>query len=57
MTEDFGGKDEDTTTPMQAVVAVLTDYKAWVMALSLTSMVISLSFNQVSFSFCSRSGR
>ncbi|ORY90749.1 MFS general substrate transporter [Leucosporidium creatinivorum] len=46
MTEDFGGKDEDTTTPMQAVVAVLTDYKAWVMALSLTSMVVSLSFNQ-----------
>ncbi|KAM0751874.1 MFS general substrate transporter [Meredithblackwellia eburnea MCA 4105] len=47
MAEDVGEKDSDeTTTAGAALIATVTDIKVWVMSLSLTSMVISLSFNQ-----------
>ncbi|GAA6041295.1 hypothetical protein JCM8097_001322 [Rhodosporidiobolus ruineniae] len=46
MTEDVGVKDETNVSTMQALKLALTDYKVWVMALSLTSMTIGLSFNQ-----------
>ncbi|KAK4699668.1 MFS transporter, ACS family, pantothenate transporter, partial [Phenoliferia sp. Uapishka_3] len=46
MAEDYGEKDLDNMTPIQGLKAAVTDYKVWVMAISLTSMVISLSFNQ-----------
>lgn len=48
MTEDYGQKDVDTMSPMQAVWSVFSDLKAWVLALSLTAMVVGLAFNQVS---------
>ncbi|KAK4705546.1 hypothetical protein P7C70_g658, partial [Phenoliferia sp. Uapishka_3] len=46
MSEDYGEKDNDTMTTWQSLKSAITDYKVWVMALSLTAMVISLSFNQ-----------
>lgn len=49
MTEDYGQKDVDTMSPVQALWAVFSDIKAWVLALSLTAMVVGLAFNQVSF--------
>jgi hypothetical protein len=47
MTEDYGQKDIDTMTSLEALWAVLTDIKAWTLALSLTAMVVGLAFNQV----------
>jgi len=49
MVEDAGSADDDkdaNMTPWQGLVLAMTDYKVWLMALSLTSMVVSLSFNQ-----------
>lgn len=50
MVEDAGEVDdeENQIPPMKALALALGDYKAWVMAISLTCLVISLSFNQVS---------
>lgn len=50
MKEDaFGMSDvagADSSSAWQSLKSALGDYKAWVMALSLTAMVIALSFNQ-----------
>ncbi|GAA5891734.1 hypothetical protein JCM5296_001847 [Sporobolomyces johnsonii] len=46
MTEDIGVKDETKVSSFKALTLVMTDYKLWLMALSLTSMTIGLSFNQ-----------
>ncbi|GAA5908892.1 uncharacterized protein JCM6883_004205 [Sporobolomyces salmoneus] len=46
MTEDTGMKDETKVSTFQALKMALCDYKLWVMALSLTSMTVGLSFNQ-----------
>lgn len=46
MTEDMGMKDETKVSSFRALKMAVSDYKLWVMALSLTSMTIGLSFNQ-----------
>ncbi|GAA6024824.1 hypothetical protein JCM11491_005664, partial [Sporobolomyces phaffii] len=46
MTEDMGMKDQSNQSPFACLKMALTDYKLWVMAISLTSMTIGLSFNQ-----------
>lgn len=46
MTEDTGMKDETKVSTWSALKMAMSDYKLWVMALSLTSMTIGLSFNQ-----------
>ncbi|GAA6064237.1 hypothetical protein JCM10212_006366 [Sporobolomyces blumeae] len=46
MTEDTGMKDETKVSTFAALKIALCDYKLWVMALSLTSLTIGLSFNQ-----------
>ena len=38
--------EADSMTTVQSLKAVATDYKVYILALSLTSMVIALSFNQ-----------
>lgn len=45
MTEDVGMKDETTVSTWTAVKLSLGDYKTWCMSLTLTAMVIGLSFN------------
>lgn len=47
MTEDAGGapdEDETNSGPMRGLYLAVTDYKVWVMAFSLTAMVVGLSF-------------
>jgi len=47
MAEDSGMRDDESDeTAFQSFWQVVKDYKVWVMALSLTAMVVSLSFNQ-----------
>ncbi|GAA5924645.1 uncharacterized protein JCM15063_005698 [Sporobolomyces koalae] len=46
MTEDMGMADETKVSSWTALKLALRDYKLWVMALSLTSFTIGLSFNQ-----------
>lgn len=48
MAEDAGVGDEDETEPKghaRGFVMAMTDWKVWWLALALTSMVVSLSFN------------
>lgn len=48
MVEDAGEADDDPSgqlPPLKALALALGDPKAWVMALSLTAMVVALSFN------------
>ena len=46
MTEDAGQSDSDNTGTWGAFVGAMTDYRTHVMALTLTSLVVSLTFNQ-----------
>ncbi|GAA5973309.1 hypothetical protein JCM11641_003066 [Rhodosporidiobolus odoratus] len=47
MTEDVGVKDDTAKiSTKKALWLAISDYKLWLMALSLTSMTIGLSFNQ-----------
>ncbi|GAA5954403.1 hypothetical protein JCM8115_004577 [Rhodotorula mucilaginosa] len=46
MTEDVGTKDDTKVSNWTAFKFAMGDYKLWTMVFALTSMVISLSFNQ-----------
>ncbi|GAA5865780.1 hypothetical protein JCM3774_003089 [Rhodotorula dairenensis] len=46
MTEDVGTKDDTKVSSWTAFKFAMSDYKLWTMVFALTSMVISLSFNQ-----------
>lgn len=45
MAEDVGETDSDTVSGWDGLVMAVTDWKVWWLALTLTSFVISLSFN------------
>lgn len=45
MTEDVGMKDETTVSTWTALKIALGDYKLHLMSLTLTAMVVGLSFN------------
>ncbi|CDZ96600.1 mfs general substrate transporter [Phaffia rhodozyma] len=46
MKEDSGRPDGEGGSSIEGLKLAFTDYKVWVMALSLTAMVVGLSFNQ-----------
>lgn len=52
MAEDAGQSDSDETSTWKAFVSAMLDYRMHLMALTLTAMVIGLSFN----AFCEHEG-